>query len=131
MVHGRAGGEFDPAFARGCSPFRVTCLAAGPKKKKLTCRIGVVLLVTLQAATSARRKHMTTFRSVCDAPGRVCAASGVGVEDTTRAGRRGSASGLCLEALPTSPRANVPAPDAIDATRTHDAVDAKERIKGP
>ena len=33
-------------------------------------------------------KHMTTFRSVRHAPVRVRAASGVGVEDTTRADAR-------------------------------------------
>ncbi len=84
---------------------------------------------------------MTTFRSVCDAPGRVRAASGVGVEDTTRAGRQGSASGPCPLDLPTSPGACELAIENIRRARRHRraaaqeegpagrAADAKERIK--
>ena len=62
---------------------------------------------------------MTTLRSVCDALVRVRAASGAGVEDTTRAGRRGSASGLrpLALALASLQQRIDAAIDAIDAPR--------------
>ena len=70
---------------------------------------------------------MTTFRSVCDAPGRVRAASGAGVEVTTPRGTPGLRIWVRACNRKYTPR------DAIDAPRRRNKAprDAKERIKGP